>query len=1175
MGRSLLMALVLAGLGSLALGACGGKSITGQVCGNGQIEGSEICDGTGLGNQDCTDHGFTGGILGCEADCGGFDTSQCGDYVCGNGVVEPGESCEATDLDGQTCTSQGFTGGTLACNSDCSFDTSNCAQPGCGDGTISGTEVCDGTDLDGEDCASQGFTGGTLACAASCGSFDTSACTDWLCGDDTVEGPEVCDGANVGTMGCTDFGFNAGTLVCTADCLDYDRSGCTGAGCGNGIREPGEVCDLTDLGGLTCQDYGYNAGTLACSQQCDAFDDTGCFDATCGDSTADGAEECDGTDLRNADCVSIAQGFVGGTLGCDGSCVYDVTGCTAAPPPGDDCTNAGVIPTGNMPVSLAGDTTGQTDDYATGGGDCPGMGNGEGNNHPDVVYEFTPTADGVYTFTYTPSGFDGAIYIVTDCGDIGNTCVAGSESDDLPNDQEVMDASLAGGTTYYVILDGGAGGGSPPVSGTYTLGVDGPCVPVCTGATCGDDGCGGSCGTCTGGDVCDPSNWNCVDPATLSGDDCSNPIVVPSAPYTTTGITTGRANDYAGSPACPGLGQQEGENAPDEVYEFTPTQTGVYHIDYEPTFDGALYVVTDCSDIAGSCIGGSEQASGSAPWNEVVDASMIAGTTYYIIVDGGFAGISGVYTLTIDAPCVADCTGKQCGPDGCGNSCGACTGGDVCDDTQGLCLDPTQVPGEDCSNPVLIPPTNLPFVHLEDTTGSTDSASHSGGVCPGENNAQGVGAGDHTFELSPAVTGVYEISLTTYGWDGVAYVVTDCADIDNTCLFSDDDVGVGTETMFLTLDATGTYYIIVDGWENSAAEGAYQLYVGQPCVPQCTGLDCGSDGCGGSCGTCPAGEQCDPSQQCQPVPGNTCANAITVPSAPYTDTGDTGDGAANSYTAAAACPGINQDEGETSPDVVYEFTPATTGDYTLTYTPTFDGSLYVVTDCTDVPTSCLAASEAASQGPPWEEVITLTLTAGTTYYIIVDGGLPQGGGASGAYTLDICLPDCTGMVCGDDGCGGSCGTCAGGEMCDTVGQCQPTPGNLCADAIPVTAIPFNDAGDTSTGFANDYTAAAACPGITQQEGESSPDVVYAFTPATTGDYTITYVPTFDGALYVVTDCGDIPNTCLEASEAQSFNPPWDEVITLTLTAGTTYYIIVDGGIPGGGGVAGTYTLDIQ
>ncbi|MCB9730096.1 MAG: hypothetical protein H6746_16620 [Deltaproteobacteria bacterium] len=34
------------------------------------------------------------------------------------------------------------------------------------------------------------------------------------------------------------------------------------------------------------------------------------------------------------------------------------------------------------------------------------------------------------------------------------------------------------------------------------------------------------------------------------------------------------------------------------------------------------------------------------------------------------------------------------------------------------------------------------------------------------------------------------------------------------------------------------------------------------CVPQCDGLECGDDGCGGSCGTCGADSFCDPSGQC-------------------------------------------------------------------------------------------------------------------------------------------------------------------------------------------------------------------------------------------------------------------------------------------------------------------------
>jgi hypothetical protein len=39
----------------------------------------------------------------------------------------------------------------------------------------------------------------------------------------------------------------------------------------------------------------------------------------------------------------------------------------------------------------------------------------------------------------------------------------------------------------------------------------GACVGDCTGKSCGDDGCGGSCGTCTGGKSCE--GFTCVCPA--------------------------------------------------------------------------------------------------------------------------------------------------------------------------------------------------------------------------------------------------------------------------------------------------------------------------------------------------------------------------------------------------------------------------------------------------------------------------------------------------------------------------------------------------------------------------------------------------------------------------------------------------------------------------------------
>ena len=78
-----------------------------------------------------------------------------------------------------------------------------------------------------------------------------------------------------------------------------------------------------------------------------------------------------------------------------------------------------------------------------------------------------------------------------------------------------------------------------------------------------------------------------------------------------------------------------------------------------------------------------------------------------------------------------------------------------------------------------------------------------------------------------------------------------------------------------------------------------------------------------------------------------------------------------------------------------------------------------------------------------------TLDAGTTPTEDA-GGNPQldvsvqdsGGGA--------CVPDCTGRECGDDGCGGACGICSGGETC-VAGVCSGggggETGTSCAEIV--------------------------------------------------------------------------------------------------------------------------------
>jgi hypothetical protein len=85
--------------------------------------------------------------------------------ICGDGEINQGEECDGSALGGKTCASFAYSSGTLRCRQ-CHFDKSHCTY--CGNGVINGSEECDGAALGGKSCASLGFTGGTLACTNHC-----------------------------------------------------------------------------------------------------------------------------------------------------------------------------------------------------------------------------------------------------------------------------------------------------------------------------------------------------------------------------------------------------------------------------------------------------------------------------------------------------------------------------------------------------------------------------------------------------------------------------------------------------------------------------------------------------------------------------------------------------------------------------------------------------------------------------------------------------------------------------------------------------------------------------------------------------------------------------------------------------------------------------------------------
>lgn len=88
---------------------------------------------------------------------------------------------------------------------------------------------------------------------------------------------------------------------------------------------------------------------------------------------------------------------------------------------------------------------------------------------------------------------------------------------------------------------------------------------------------------------------------------------------------------------------------------------------------------------------------------------------------------------------------------------------------------------------------------------------------------------------------------------------------------------------------------------------------------------------------------------------------------------------------------------------------------------------------------CLDGESCVQQSafPPSEVCSNYCLSGGA--------GSGGGGGGAGAGAGAACTPQCGGRVCGNDGCGGLCGTCAGNASCNggtcVVGACQPHCGS--------------------------------------------------------------------------------------------------------------------------------------
>jgi len=234
------------------------------ICGDGIVEGNEVCD-DGVNN---------GAYGGCLPVCGGR-APFCGDAV----VTSPPEACD----DGTNLATYGGT--QRVCGPGCKF------APFCGDGVTSNGEQCDQGAMNGA---------GYGLCSAAC-------TLGPRCGDGLKNGPEQCDdGVRNG----------ASNDPCQADCT---------LKCGNGVVDPGEQCDdglANNTGG-----YGKCSPTCTLgprcgdgikngNEQCDNGTNNGSYgtcnpDCTrapyCGDGIRNGSEQCDNGSQNSVTAYGVGQ----------------------------------------------------------------------------------------------------------------------------------------------------------------------------------------------------------------------------------------------------------------------------------------------------------------------------------------------------------------------------------------------------------------------------------------------------------------------------------------------------------------------------------------------------------------------------------------------------------------------------------------------------------------------------------------------------------------------------------------------------------------------------------------------------------------------------------------------------------------------------------------------------
>ena len=264
-----------------------------------------------------------------------------------------------------------------------------------------------------------------------------SSCADWA----GFEKGTALD-VDVNTLGCrTNWADQAKTAAATAPEL-------VGKYCDSAGLSGGDVCgawceNYCTLMGKNCPGV-FEGDEATCSATCEGLAADAPANITFGDSV-----QC----RISFAGLAGSQGVLAPVAGCLSASPDGLPECFDTPTAGDVCEAPDTGEITELPYSGSGNTKFAADDYSLANGSCPGEAGNFGVGALDRVVKLTVEKTGEYPITLAPQDFDAVMYVVSDCGDIENSCVAGQHvaADAEPS---TLPVPLVAGQSVFIIVDG-------------------------------------------------------------------------------------------------------------------------------------------------------------------------------------------------------------------------------------------------------------------------------------------------------------------------------------------------------------------------------------------------------------------------------------------------------------------------------------------------------------------------------------------------------------------------------------------------------------------------------------------------------------------------------------------------------------------------------------------------